>query len=61
MPMQQRLKKQTHTKIDWMTIIIVVGLVAFGLISLSSIMATPFSGTESSPSDYLEKLNFEYV
>ena len=51
MPMQQRLKKQTHTKIDWMTIIIVVGLVAFGLISLSSIMATPFSGTESSPSD----------
>lgn len=61
MPMQQRLKKQTHTKIDWMTIIIVVGLVAFGLISLSSIMAAPFSGTESSPSDYLEKLNFEYV
>lgn len=36
-------------------------LVAFGLTSIASIMASPFSGDEASVSDYLEKLNLEYV
>jgi hypothetical protein len=35
-------------RIDWFTILLVVGLVTFGLISIASIMASPFSGEESS-------------
>ena len=38
-------------RIDWFTILLVVGLVTFGLISIASIMATPFSGEESSKGD----------
>ena len=33
-------------RIDWFTILLVVGLVTFGLISIASIMASPFSGEE---------------
>lgn len=47
--------------IDWLTLIIVFALVAFGIISIASIMASPFDGAESSISDYMDKLNLEYV
>ena len=48
-------------RIDWFTILLVVGLVTFGLISIASIMASPFSGEESSIGDYTAKLNMVYV
>lgn len=34
---------------------------SIGLISIASIMASPFSGTEQGIGDYLERLNLEYV
>lgn len=48
-------------RIDWFTILLVVGLVTFGIISIASIMAKPFTGEESSIGDYAAKLNLVYV
>ncbi len=48
-------------KIDWVTILLVLLLVGFGLVSIASIMATPFDGTESSLNDYIDRLNLNYV
>lgn len=48
-------------KIDWATILLVLLLVGFGLVSIASIMATPFDGTESSLNDYIDRLNLNYV
>ena len=48
-------------QIDWATIVLVLVLVAIGLISIASIMASPFDGDEVALSDYLEKLNLNYV
>ncbi len=48
-------------RIDWLTILLVLALVGFGLVSIASIMATPFDGTESSMSDYIARLNLNYV
>lgn len=48
-------------RIDWITILLVVALVTFGIISIASIMASPFSGDESSVGDYMDKLNLTYV
>ena len=47
--------------IDWITILLVLALFCFGLVSIASIMATPFEGDEASISDYIEKLNLLYV
>ncbi len=57
----EKKKKNGILKLDWMTIIIVLVLVGIGLISLASIMASPFSGDEASIGDYINKLNLEYV
>ena len=46
-------KQKLLRNIDWFTILLVLTLVAIGLISIASIMADPFVGTESSLSDYL--------
>lgn len=54
-------EKKNTRNIDWITILIVLALFTIGLVSIASIMASPFSGDESSLSDYLEKLNLEYV
>ncbi len=54
-------KKQKLRQIDWITVLLVLALVIFGLVSLANIMATPFVGDEASLSDYLNKLNMEYV
>lgn len=54
-------EKKNARNIDWITIVIVLALFLIGLISIASIMASPFSGEEKSLSDYLEKLNLEYV
>ena len=48
-------------QIDWLTFIIVLALFIIGITSIASIMASPFSGEESSVSDYMEKLNMQYV
>lgn len=54
-------KKKIAQNVDWITLALVFALVAFGLISIASIMASPFDGTESSLGDYIDKLNLEYV
>ena len=54
-------KKQLRHNLDWITILLVLALVCFGLISIASILASPFEGTEQSIGDYMEKLNLEYV
>ena len=53
--------KKYFKPIDWMTVAIVLGLVAFGTIALASVMATPFDGTEASLSDYMSRFNMEYL
>lgn len=53
-------KKLLH-HLDWATVILVLALFMAGIISIASIMASPFSGTEQSLSDYMQKLNLEYV
>ena len=53
--------KKYFKHIDWMTVAIVLGLVAFGTITLASVMATPFDGTEASLSDYMSRFNMEYL
>lgn len=55
------LDRKLLKQIDWVTIVLVLALVAIGLISIASIMASPFDGDEASVSDYLAKLNLNYV
>ncbi len=38
-----------------------LALISIGLVSIASIMADPFDGTEASLSDYIDKLNLYYV
>ena len=47
--------------LDWVTIIAVFVLFLIGIISIASIMASPFSGEEAHLSDYMAKLNLQYV
>lgn len=54
-------EKKYFKHIDWMTVILVLGLVIFGTVALASVMATPFDGTETSLSDYMSKFNTEYL
>lgn len=55
------LDKDVFKQFDWFTLLLVLILVAIGLISITSIMADPFSGEEAGLADYLEKLNLTYV
>ncbi len=55
------IDKKLLGHLDWLTIIIVLSLFLVGIISITSIMASPFSGEEQSVSDYMERLNLEYV
>jgi len=48
-------------RIDWLSILLVLILFGIGLISIASIMADPFDGTEQSWEDYYDKLNLYYV
>ncbi len=54
-------EKKYFKHIDWMTVILVLGLVIFGTVALASVMATPFDGTETGLSDYMSKFNMEYL
>lgn len=53
--------KKDFKSIDWITIAIVFALVIFGLVALTSVLATPFDGSEQSFSDYAAKFNLDYV
>lgn len=48
-------------RIDWITVLLVLGLITFGLVSIASIMAAPFDGTENGIQGYLGRLNLNYV
>lgn len=54
-------EKKYFKHIDWMTVVLVLGLVIFGTVALASVMATPFDGTETGLSDYMSKFNMEYL
>lgn len=53
--------KKYFKHIDWFTVLLVLGLVAFGTIALASVMAKPFDGTEQGLSDYFSRFNMEYL
>ena len=53
--------KKDFKSIDWITIAIVFALVIFGLVALTSVLATPFDGSEQSFADYAAKFNLDYV
>lgn len=53
--------KKDLESIDWFTILLVFALVGFGLVALSSVLATPFDGTEKGLSDIIARLNLDYV
>lgn len=55
------IDKNLLKHLDWVTIIVVLMLFSIGIISIASIMASPFTGTEQSLSDYMQRLNLEYV
>lgn len=54
-------EKKYFKHIDWFTVVLVLGLVAFGTIALASVMATPFDGTEQGLADYMSRFNMEYL
>ncbi|MEZ4357163.1 MAG: rod shape-determining protein RodA [Eubacteriales bacterium] len=47
--------------IDWVTVSIVFAICLFGLVAIINATSSPFTGDESTLSDYLSKLNFSYV
>ncbi|HWS28480.1 MAG TPA: rod shape-determining protein RodA [Clostridia bacterium] len=55
------IDKKLLKRIDWFTLLLVLMLFCIGLISMASIMASPFDGNESSIGDYMGKLNLSYV
>lgn len=55
------IDKKLLKRIDWFTLLLVLMLFGIGLVSIASIMATPFSGEESAIGDYMQKLNLAYV
>ncbi|MBR4435896.1 MAG: rod shape-determining protein RodA [Clostridia bacterium] len=55
------LERFNFKKIDWMTVLIVLGLIAFGTVALASVMAKPFDGSEKGLADYMSKFNMEYL
>ncbi len=58
----EREARQKFHGIDWITILIVLGLVLFGLISIANVWADPFTGDEEAGlAGIMGNLNFEYV
>jgi rod shape determining protein RodA len=53
--------KKDLKSIDWFTILLVFALVGIGLVSLCSVLATPFDGTEKGLSDIIARLNLDFV
>ena len=57
----ERKAKQKSQNIDWITLVLMVGLVAFGIVTIANVLADPFTSTQTSFSDILSNLNLEYV
>lgn len=57
----ERPARQKVRNIDWVTIVIVLALVAFGTITIANVLAEPFTGEETSLQDIRDNLNMEYV
>ncbi|MDD3919896.1 MAG: rod shape-determining protein RodA [Eubacteriales bacterium] len=57
----ERSTRAKAQNIDWITIILVLGLFSFGLVTIANVWADPFTGSESGISGIMEKLNLEYV
>lgn len=57
----ERKTRQKFQGVDWITIVLVVSLVLFGLITIGNVMAEPFTGNENSLADILNNLNSEYI
>ena len=55
------IDKKLLKRIDWFTLLLVFILFGIGIVSMASIMASPFDGQESSIGDYMAKLNLTYV
>ncbi|HMM30310.1 MAG TPA: rod shape-determining protein RodA [Clostridia bacterium] len=55
------IDKKLLKRIDWFTLLLVFTLFGIGIVSMASIMASPFDGQESSIGDYMAKLNLTYV
>ena len=57
----ERHVKQKTKNIEWITILLIICLVGFGLLTIGNVMAEPFTGQEKNVADILAKLNLEYV
>ena len=57
----ERYNKQKAKKIEWITILLILGLVTFSLLTIANVMAEPFTGEEKGVADIISKLNLEYV
>ncbi|MDL2234834.1 rod shape-determining protein RodA [Christensenellaceae bacterium OttesenSCG-928-L17] len=57
----ERTTRQKVKSIDWVTIVLVLTLVAFGTVTIANVLADPFSGDETSLGDIQAKLNMFYV
>lgn len=57
----ERETKQKAKNVDWITIILVLTLIAFGTITIANVMSDPFTGEESSVADVYAKINMDYV
>ena len=57
----ERDVRQKAKNIEWVTVLLILGFVGFGLITIGNVMAEPFTGQESGISDMLKKLSLEYV
>ena len=55
------LGKKTFKLIDWFSLIIVFLIVAFSLISLTNVLADPFTGQEQGLGDIFDNLNLSNV
>lgn len=55
------LNKKRLKHIDWVMLSIILSICMFSVIALANATSDPFTGNESSISDYIERLNFNYV
>ncbi len=57
----ERDSKQKGISIDWITLLLVFALVAFGILTIANVMAEPFTGDEIGFAGIRAKINLEYV
>lgn len=57
----ERHVKKKAKNIEWITILLILCLVGFGLLTIGNVMAEPFTGQEKNAAEIFAKLNLEYV